>query len=73
MASIRAFPNEGVLFPRARELGKELCQSISEKRVYPEQAALRAGIRYRMSGLVEFMKEHWPFEREQWEKKGRTA
>lgn len=72
IAGIRAFPNEEALFSRARELGKELCQSISDKRIYPEQAAFRAGIRYRMSGLVGFMKEHWHFEREYWEKKRRT-
>jgi multimeric flavodoxin WrbA len=71
MAGIRSFPDEEALFSRARAVGKELCQSISEKRVYPQQAVFHEGLRAHMSGLVEFMKEHWTFEREEWEKKRR--
>jgi hypothetical protein len=46
-----------------------LCQSIREKRVYPQQAAFHAGFRKQMSGLVAFMKEDWVLEGEFWEKK----
>lgn len=73
MAGIRTFPDEEVLFSRARDLGKDLCQSISNKRGYPEQAVFHAGFRARMSGLVGFMQEHWAFEREFWAKKRRTV
>lgn len=69
MAGIRAFPKEGELFEKARGLGRELCVAIEEKRQFPEQAAFKAGMKFRMSGLVDFMKDHWPFEREFWEKK----
>ena len=69
MAGVRTFPDEEALFSRARALGKELCQSISDKRVYPDQAAFHAGFRARMSGMVDFMQEHWGFEREFWAQK----
>jgi len=73
MAGMRTFPDEGVLFSRARALGADLCRCISEKRIFPQQAAFHEGFRARMSGLVAFMQEQWTFEREYWEKKRRHA
>jgi multimeric flavodoxin WrbA len=73
MAGIRTFPAEEALFARAATLGRELCHSIRDKRQLPEQAAFQEGFRKRMSGLVEFMQEHWEFERAFWEKKRRDA
>ena len=69
MAGMRTFPDEENLYARARVLGQDLCQSISDKRVFPEQERFRAGFKARMTGLVDFMKEYWVFEREYWEKK----
>lgn len=69
MAGIRTFPNEDNLYAKARDLGQELCQSIKDKRVNPEQDAFRENFKSRMSGLVDMMKEYWPFEREYWQKK----
>jgi multimeric flavodoxin WrbA len=69
IAGIRAFPDEELLFAKARSLGQELCQSISEKRVYAEQDGFRAEFKSRMSGLVDMMQVYWPFEREYWAKK----
>jgi len=73
MVGIRAFPDEEALFSRARDLGTNLCHSITEKRVFPQQAAFHEGFRARMSGLVDFMQEQWSFEREYWKKKRRLA
>jgi len=69
MAGIRTFPDEDGLYNRARSLGKDLCQSISDKRVFHEQEIFRDGFKARMSGLVDFMKEYWVYEREYWAKK----
>ena len=69
MAGIRIFLNEDELYAKARHLGQELCQSIKDKRVYPEQDTFRENFKSRMSGLVDIMKEYWPFEREYWQKK----
>ena len=69
MAGIRTFPDEDSLYNRARSLGRDLCQSISDKRVFHEQVRFREGFKARMSGLVEFMQEYWVYEREYWEKK----
>jgi len=71
MAGIRAFPDEETLFSRARDLGAKLCHCITAKRVFPQQAAFNDGFRERMSGLVDYMQDHWPFERDFWEKKRR--
>jgi len=68
-AGFRAFPDESDLFDRARNLGRELCRCIAEGRAFPEQDAFINGFKARMSGLVDFMKEQWVFEREYWEKK----
>lgn len=76
MAGIRTFPEEEVLFARARILGTELVSSIRDKRHYPEQAAAIATFSARMEGLVSAMSSYWPFERELWQgkklAKGRT-
>lgn len=66
MAGIRAFPDEANLYDRARTLGRELCNCIREKRPFPEQEPFLGAFRERMSGLVEFMGEHWVFERDYW-------
>ena len=68
-AGFRAFPDESDLFDRARNLGRELCRCIAEGRAFPEQDTFINGFKARMSGLVDFMKEQWVFEREYWEKK----
>ncbi len=66
MAGIRAFPDEANLYARARTLGRELCHCIREKRPFPEQEPFLGAFRERMSGLVEFMGDHWVFERDYW-------
>ncbi len=69
VAGVRTFPDEENLYATARTLGRELCQSISEKRIFAEQEGFRAEFRGRMAGLVDMMKEYWPFEREFWARK----
>ena len=69
MAGIRTFPDEDNLFKGARALGQELCQSIKDKRAFPEQECFREGFKARMTGLVNFMKQTWVYEREYWTKK----
>jgi len=69
MAGIRTFPDEANLYGKVRSLGSELCRCIAERRTFPEQDAFINGLKARMSGLVDFMKEYWVFEREYWEKK----
>jgi hypothetical protein len=69
MAGVRVFPDEEALYARARALGSSLCQSIREKTLFPEQAAFHDSFRARMSGLVDFMQDHWPFERKYWQQK----
>ena len=69
IAGIRTFPDEEILYEKARVLGQKLCQSIADKLVYPEQEGFREEFKLRMSGLVDMMKEYWPFEREYWQKK----
>ncbi|HEY3309702.1 MAG TPA: flavodoxin family protein [Desulfuromonadaceae bacterium] len=69
MAGVRSFPNETELFAKARKLGEELCSSVREKRSFPEQDEFRQSFRARMQGLVDYMQDHWVFEREYWQKK----
>lgn len=69
IAGVRTFPDEENLYAKARTLGQELCQSINEKKVYPGQDRFRERFKLRMSGLVDFMKDYWPYEREYWSKK----
>lgn len=69
MAGVRTFPDQEALFARARELGSELCRSIAGRRSYPEQEQFIAAFRARMEGLVGYMQDYWPFERQYWERK----
>lgn len=69
MAGIRRFPDEENLYEKARNLGRELCRSVAEKRKYPVQDEFINGFRTRMTGLIDFMKEEWVFERKFLEKK----
>jgi multimeric flavodoxin WrbA len=69
VAGVRTFPDETNLYVKARSLGRELCRSIAEKRRFPEQEQFINGFRARMSGLVDYMKNYWGYEREYWEKK----
>lgn len=69
MAGIRTFPDEVLLFAKARTLGGELCRAVAGRRNYPEQDAFINGFKARMVGLVDYMQEFWPFEREYWRKK----
>jgi multimeric flavodoxin WrbA len=69
MAGIRTFPDEGVLFVRARTLGADLVHAIRDKRYFPEQAAALATFGARMEGLVSMMQAHWPYERDVWQRK----
>jgi multimeric flavodoxin WrbA len=65
-AGPRQFPDQDVLFGKARKLGADLCASIAEKRVFPEQEAERLAFKERMQHLVGFMGEYWAYEREFW-------
>lgn len=67
MAGCRAFPNEEALFAKARELGKELCRCIREKKHFPELDACRKAFKARMKRLVESQQKEWTFEYEYWQ------
>jgi multimeric flavodoxin WrbA len=69
IAGVRTFPDEENLYAKARILGQELCQSIRDKQVYAGQDGFRKEFKLRMSGLVDIMKDYWPFERDYWAKK----
>lgn len=69
MAGVRTFPDEANLYGKAHNLGRELCRGITEQRRFPEQDTFINGFRTRMSGLVDFMKDYWVYEREYWGKK----
>jgi len=66
---VRTFPNENELYGRARELGRELCAPVDEKREFPEQEAFRQSFRARMQRVVGYMQDFWPYEREYWREK----
>ena len=68
MAGPRTFPDEVSLFERARELGRELYQSTRGKREFPKQEEARLAFGARMKGLVEYMKDFWPYEYEYWQR-----
>ncbi len=70
VAGCRSFPDEEALFVKARELGKELCRSIAEKRHFSEQDAFLNAFRARMKGLVEYRQKEWTYEYEYWQAKG---
>lgn len=63
-AGPRAFPDQEALFQKARALGKDLCDSVREKRTFPEQDGWRLGFKSRMEQLIGYMGEAWPYERE---------
>jgi hypothetical protein len=42
---------------------------VTEKTRFPDQEAFIGDFKARMSGLVDFMKDYWPFERDYWERK----
>ncbi|MDD5287054.1 MAG: flavodoxin family protein [Desulfuromonadaceae bacterium] len=69
MAGIRSFPDETNLYEKARNLGRELCRSVTERPKFHLQDEFIIAFRGRMAALVDLMKEYWVFEREQWEKK----
>jgi multimeric flavodoxin WrbA len=68
-AGPRMFPDQEMLFEKARALGKELCDCVREKRAFPEQDAARLAFKARMRHLITFMGQYWPFEREYWAKR----
>ncbi|MEJ2698471.1 MAG: flavodoxin family protein [Desulfuromonadales bacterium] len=68
MAGPGTFPDQQALFANARNLGRELYFSAEEKRPYPEQDAPRQAFAARMKGLVDRMKDFWPYEYEYWQK-----
>ena len=67
MAGFRAFPDEEALFDSARDLGRELCRSIREKRHFPAQDAYLTSFKARMRMLVEFRRMDWTYEHEYWQ------
>jgi multimeric flavodoxin WrbA len=67
MVGFRTFPNEDVLFAKARELGKELCRCIREKQHFPKQTTFRNAIKARMKRVVEYRQNDWTFEYEFWQ------
>lgn len=69
MAGVRTFPEETVLFGKARELGRTLCRAVAERTAYPEQDAFISGFRARMTGLVDFMQDYWIYERDFWSRR----
>ena len=72
MTGVRQFPDEEALFARARELGRELCRAVREKRQFPEQEAFQASFRKRMAMLMEYRKGEWTFEYDYWQRQGKA-
>jgi multimeric flavodoxin WrbA len=60
------FPEE--ILKQARELGKKLVRSWKEKAVLPEVEEVRKSFRARMTNLMLYRKEDWPYEYEFWKK-----
>lgn len=69
MAGVRTFPNEDLLFEKARTLGGELCRCIREKQGFPDQEQTIQRFSRRMQGLVIYMQDHWPYEYRYWQQK----
>ncbi|BCG48913.1 NADPH-dependent FMN reductase [Citrifermentans bremense] len=61
-AGHRVFPDQDALFQKARALGKDLCDSVREKRQFPEQDEWRLGFKARMEQLIGYVGEAWPYE-----------
>ena len=49
-------------------MGRNLYFSAKEKRRFPEQDAPREAFAAGMQGLVERMKDFWPYEYEYWQR-----
>lgn len=58
------FPEE--ILRQARDLGKKLVRSWSEKAVIPEAVKIRKSFEERMRRLMLYRKEEWPYEYEFW-------
>ncbi len=71
MAGPRQFPDEAALCAQGRELGRELCRAVREKRGYPEQDAFHDAFRERMRGLMEYRKDDWTYEYAFWRNMGK--
>lgn len=69
MAGERTFPDEANLFNQARDLGRDLCRSIDEKKDFPEQFEYRTAFKARMKRLVEYRKDEWTAECQYWRKR----
>lgn len=69
-AAPREFPDQEVLFEKARLLGADLCASIAEKREFPAQMAAHDAFKERMRQLIGFMGDYWTYEREFWANRG---
>jgi multimeric flavodoxin WrbA len=67
MAGDRTFPEEEILFSKARELGSDLCRSIREQEHFPDQADYRNAFKARMKSLVAYRKESWTAEQSYWQ------
>jgi multimeric flavodoxin WrbA len=67
LVGFRTFPNEDVLFAKARELGKELCRCIKDTQLFPKQTTSRNEFKVRMKRLVEYRQNDWKFEYEFWQ------
>jgi hypothetical protein len=63
-AGPRMFPDQEALFDKARELGRDLCAAVREKRHFPEQDEYRLAFKARMAYLINMMGECWPYERD---------
>ena len=70
MAGERVFPDQEALFVRARDLGRELCRSVLEKRRYIEQDLFHEMFRERMRQLMLYRKDEWTYEAEVWQALG---
>ena len=66
-AGERTIPDEAILLNQARDLGRDLCRSIEEKKDFPAQADYRATFKARMKRLVEYRKGEWPAEHQYWQ------
>jgi multimeric flavodoxin WrbA len=73
MAGMRKFPAEEELFARARQLGRDLCAAVQEKRLFPEQDGFHNAFKERMRMLMEYRKGEWTYEYEYWQMQGRAG
>ena len=66
MAGDRTFPEEEILFDKARALGSELCRCIKEATDFPDQADYLLAFKTRMKRLVEYRRKDWTAEQSYW-------